>query len=229
MQIHYLIHSNFEKLGAIHQWAHANQHELIGTNTYLGESLPCVDDIDALFIMGGPQSVCEIESYPYLMDEVTLIQACIAQKKIVVGICLGAQLIAKAYGANAEKSPFTEIGMFPIEITEDGRSHWLLEGLPQTMSVMHWHEDMLGLPPQATVLATSQGCPRQIVHFQDRVIGLQCHFELTTKTVQAFIDHSTTELTDNDFIQSPSVMLQNKFGEMNRWLFGILGKVIQAS
>src|SRR5689334_13125992 len=103
MKVHCLQHISFETPGCILQWAEKNNAVFSVTHTYRGESLPEIESVDFLIILGGPQSALELELYPYLKSEIKFIRQAITQNKAVIGICLGAQLIGEALGANAEK------------------------------------------------------------------------------------------------------------------------------
>src|SRR5579862_1536272 len=175
MRIHIIIHASFEKPGVIETWATHKGHTISYTHTYLGEQLPDSSQIDFLIIMGGPQSPLELDKYPYLRDEMALTKLIINQKKVVLGICLGAQIIGESLGAKTERSPNKEIGVFPIHLTTEGNQDFIFKQFPESFDVMHWHNDMPGVPAGSTILAYSEGCPRQVIRYNERVYGLQCH------------------------------------------------------
>ena len=101
MNILSISHATFEKLGYIETWADKNNHIIRKVNPYRGETLPKIDEFDFLIIMGGPQSALRIESTPYLLEEIEFIKEAIKLNKRILGVCLGAQLIAEALGAKA--------------------------------------------------------------------------------------------------------------------------------
>src|SRR5436309_1045982 len=109
MNILSISHASFEKLGYIETWANKNNHIIRKVNPYRGETLPKIDGFDFLIIMGGPQSTMQMEKAPYLQDEIELIQDAIKQEKRIMGICLGAQLVAEALGGTTEPSPHQEV------------------------------------------------------------------------------------------------------------------------
>jgi len=109
----------------------------------------------------------------------------VAAGTAIVGVCLGAQVVGEALGAPAEPSPHPEVGAFPVTLTADGRKHPFLAGVEPTFLAGHWHRDMPGLTAAAVVLATSAGCPRQIVAYGRHVYGLQLHLELTSGRCRA--------------------------------------------
>src|SRR5262245_61227344 len=110
MNILCIMHADFETPGVIEQWAHENDHHFSLCKPYKGESCLKIQEYDLLIIMGGPQSPLEIEKDPYLKDEITLIQSAISHNKIILGFCLGAQLIGEASGAKTQRSPEKEVG-----------------------------------------------------------------------------------------------------------------------
>ncbi|WP_200821297.1 type 1 glutamine amidotransferase [Oceanicoccus sp. KOV_DT_Chl] len=114
MRAHYLQHVPFEGLGSIETWLHTAGYDISSTKLYAAESLPALDGIEMLIIMGGPMSVNDEEQYPWLGNEKTFIQQAIDSGIPVLGICLGAQLIASAMGAKIFANPVKEIGWFPI-------------------------------------------------------------------------------------------------------------------
>ncbi len=179
MNIHFIIHEDFEAPGAYMDWAREAKHQVRATRLYLVEQLSSSSaDFAMLIDMGGPQSPSTtLADCPYFdaHAETRVISDCIAQDKWVVGVCLGAQLLGEAYGAKTEKSPQQEIGNFPIQLTKEVFEDKCLRALPETMTTGHWHGDMPGLTAKAQVLATSEGCPRQIIKYADKHYALQSH------------------------------------------------------
>src|SRR5262249_25394743 len=145
-----------------------------------------VDGIDLLVVMGGPQSPTTTPAECPHFDaaaECDLIVRCVRARKAVVGVCLGAQLIGTALGAQHEASPEKEIGKFPITL----QPHPKFAGFGDMLDVGHWHSDMPGLTEGAVVIARSAGCPRQIIEYGDLVYGFQCHMEFTPEVVELLI------------------------------------------
>ncbi|SQB28504.1 glutamine amidotransferase [Citrobacter koseri] len=140
--------------------------------------------------------VLRLEECPYFdsLAEQRLINQAISARRIVIGICLGSQLIGEALGAKVRQSPEKEIGHYPITLTEAGKQNPLLAHFGSPLVVGHWHNDMPGLTDQSVVLATSEGCPRQIVQYGNAVYGFQCHMEFTAEAVEGLIQHSEQEL-----------------------------------
>ncbi len=219
MRVQAILHASFEPTGVIQDWAVCHGHTLMDVYPYRGERLLELDEFDALIIMGGPQSVLRVDEYPYLQDEMELIYRSICAHKRVLGFCLGAQLIGQSLGAPGQKSPHKEIGIWPIELNEQGRCDPLLAQFPASFDVMHWHSDMSGIPEGAEVLAYSAGCPRQIIRFADHVYGFQCHLEMTKAVIQRLVRHCKADFDNSPFVQAQSLLLQHNLDAINEKAF----------
>lgn len=235
MRIHFVVHESFESPGAYLPWAEERGYALSWSRVYDGEALPAsAEGFDMLVVFGGPQSPrTTIEECPYFdaHAEQRLIRQAIDAGRIVIGICLGSQLIGEALGAKVLQSPEKEIGHFPITLTEAGKQHPLLSHFGSPLTVGHWHNDMPGLTAQATVLAVSEGCPRQIVQYSESVFGFQCHMEFTAEATEALIQHSAQELAEakgKRFIRSVAEMREWNYREMNEKLWQFLDKLLLA-
>jgi GMP synthase-like glutamine amidotransferase len=152
MRIHCLQHVPFEGPARIGDWAERRGHSLAVSHLYAGDPLPAIDRFDRLVVMGGPMGVADEAEYSWLAHEKARIEEAIAAGKSVVGICLGAQLIAEVLGARVHRNPVKEIGWFPIELTEAGRADPICDGLTGQAEVFHWHGDTFTLPSGAVQL-----------------------------------------------------------------------------
>lgn len=221
MHIHYLIHADFESPGAIDTWVQLNAHTFSSTHTYKDEQLPKPTDFDFLIVMGGPQSATQLDKWPYLKDEIDLIKQTIAANKPILGICLGAQLLAESLGVKTQKSPHREIGVFPIELLPDAKEDPLFSQFPACFNVMHWHSDMPDIPDGARLLAKSAGCPQQAFSVGDRLYGLQFHLEITPNDVKAMLPHEG-ELKPGPYIETKEKLLSHDLKDINKKLFEVL-------
>lgn len=150
-----------------------------------GEALPAgFKDVEALVVLGGPMNVYEEEKYPFLKDEDALIKRAVAQGIPYLGICLGAQLLAKACGARVVRSPKEEIGFSTVQFTKETQANGLFKGLGKEIDVFQWHGDMFQIPPEGKLLAVSKDCPHQAFRVGPRAYGLQFHVEIIGRTVQ---------------------------------------------
>ena len=231
MKVHFVLHETFEVPGAYLKWAQERGHQVTTTKVYENETLPeSVDDIDFLIVMGGPQSPDEDrEAFPYYdpQAEIQLIQKAIKADRYIVGVCLGAQLLSVAYGAEYEHSPEREIGVFPITLTEAGLKDEYVKVLGPALITGHWHGDMPGLSEDAVVLATSQGCPRQIIRFSSKHYAFQAHLEFDPEAVDLLItadgENVLEEQSQNlTFVQNPQAIRDYDYREMNAKLYAFL-------
>jgi GMP synthase (glutamine-hydrolysing) len=224
MRIHYLQHVPFEGLASIEQWATKKDYIISATKFYNGEILPSVDDLDWLIIMGGPMNIYEDDKYPWLTLEKHFIAEAIKNNKIVIGICLGSQLIADVLGAKVYKGQEKEIGWYPIQVTPEAQVSQVFTSFPPSFTVFHWHSDIFDLPLGAVRLAYSEVCANQAFIYGDRVLGLQFHLESTPDSVQQIIKNSTSELVTGKYIQKPEEMLarDGDFNNINTAMCKIL-------
>ncbi len=147
---------------------------------------------DLLLVLGGPIGVYEEEQYPFLQPEMEAIKARLFAKKPIVGICLGAQLIAHSLGAEVKPGPEKEIGWAPVELTEAGERSVLapLKGVP----VLHWHGDNLSLPKDAVNLAHTRPCPYQAFTIDKHALALQFHIEMNPAHIEQWLIGHALEL-----------------------------------
>ena len=231
MKVHFVLHETFEVPGAYLKWAQERGHQVTTTKVYENETLPeSVDDIGFLIVMGGPQSPDEDrEAFPYYdpQAEIQLIQKAIKADRYIVGVCLGAQLLSVAYGAEYEHSPEREIGVFPITLTEAGLKDEYVKVLGPALITGHWHGDMPGLSEDAVVLATSQGCPRQIIRFSSKHYAFQAHLEFDPEAVDLLIAADGEDVLEEQsqnltFVQKPEAIRVYDYREMNAKLYAFL-------
>lgn len=205
MRAHYLQHVPFECLGSIKPWLQAAGFEIIKTPFFQTTTLPDLKAIDLLVVLGGPISVNDEDEFSWLPREKRFIRNVIEAGKPVLGICLGAQLIASAMGARVYPNPQKEIGWFPIQgVSSMGGATFYF---PPSVEVFHWHGETFDLPPGAVRLATSEGCQNQAFQLGQSVIGLQFHLETTPASVQKLVEHCRAELIPSRYVQSESSIL----------------------
>lgn len=227
MRVHWLQHADFEDLGCIGPWLTERGHAVRGTALYAGAALPAVEDFDVLIVMGGPMNIYEHAEHPWLAAEKALIRAAITAGRRVLGICLGAQLIADVLGGPVRRNADTEIGWFPLRLTPEGRAHPLFAGLPDVFTGFHWHGDTYALPPGAVRLAESAACAQQAYAFDgSRVLGLQFHLEVTQANAREWFRHES--VTPAAFVQAPERILADEaaFIANNRWMLAVLERFL---
>jgi GMP synthase-like glutamine amidotransferase len=152
-----------------------------------GDPLPKLDPLSLVILLGGPMNVYEEDCYPFLKDEDLFIKEAIQRGKFILGICLGAQLIAKALGAKVFKAPVKEIGWYDVSLTKIGSNDPLFSYLPKTFPVFQWHEDTFEIPKGAKLIATSSSVPHQAFRYGDNAYGLQFHLEVTEEMIQEWM------------------------------------------
>lgn len=234
MKIHWLQHVAFEGLGSIEKWAQEKGHALSCTRLFAGELLPALTAFDLLIVMGGPMGVYDQDKYPWLQEEKTFLGQVIAAGKPVLGVCLGAQLLADVLGAQVMANTEKEIGWFPAErasgVSARAVPEQLERVLPVRQTVFHWHGDTFTLPEQAIRLYSSAACVNQAFVYEERVIGLQFHLETTPASVTALVENCRAELAPAAWIQKEAEILSvggDVFAEINRWMGALLEYLAQ--
>ena len=207
MRVHVLQHVWFEDIGSMAPWFEARGARLGHTRFHEPDAaLPDVRSLDLLIAMGGPMSVNDEAQYPWLRAEKRFIAEAIRRGTPVVGVCLGAQLIASALGARVHANPVKEIGWFPIEAIDDGGAGADLFRFPPRITVFHWHGETFELPPGAVHLARSAACAHQAFQLGRSVIGMQFHLETTPESADLLIRQCRHELVDAPTIQTAEAM-----------------------
>ncbi len=206
-RIHYFQQVPFEGPGIIETWAGSHGHNLSGTHFFNKQVPPDPERFDWLVVMGGPMGVHDEAEYPWLNIEKQAIEAALRASKVVLGICLGAQLIADVLGAEVRPNANKEIGWLPVYLCNDILDHPVAELFPPQWTSFHWHGDTFGLPHGSRLIASSVGCRNQGFVYGDRVIALQFHMEVTEQGVRSLMHNCRQELTDSMFVQSEGEIL----------------------
>ena len=153
-----------------------------------GDAIPSLATADALLVFGGPMNVDEHARFPWLVPETAAIRQAVLGGLPVLGVCLGAQLLARALGAPVTRNPVPEVGLLDIELTDAGASDPLFAGWPRSAPVVQWHSDTFALPAGATLLASSPACLNQAFRYGECAYGLQFHPEVTADMVAEWAD-----------------------------------------
>jgi GMP synthase-like glutamine amidotransferase len=199
MRVHVLQHVSFEGLGSIASWLDARQARMSYTRFFEAPTLPTLDSIDMIIIMGGPMSVNDDDKFPWLVQEKQFIRDAVVRGTRILGICLGAQLIAGAMGARVYRNPIKEIGWFPVRAVSIPAGNLRL---PHECTAFHWHGETFNLPAGAVHLAVSDGCENQAFQLGRNVIGLQFHLETTIESAAALLDNCRGDLVSGPSIQN---------------------------
>lgn len=184
-----LQHVSWEGPGAIAIEAHARGIALTVHRLDLTPCVPAPEDADVLIVMGGPMGVYECSKYPHLASEVTLIAEMVRRGRPVLGVCLGAQLLANALGARVYSGPSSEIGFGDVNLTIGARQDLLFKSLPDPLPVFHWHSDTFDLPHGAHLLARNSHYEHQAFRFGSNAYGLQFHIEADLDTWKGWQSH----------------------------------------
>src|SRR6516165_9849210 len=206
MRMAVLQHVEFEGPAAVADWAVARGFPLRLFHLHRDPTLPSLADFDMLTVMGGPMSANDEAKLGWLDPEIALVREAIAADKTVLGICLGAQIIAKALGARVYPESAKEMGWFPVRRTD---SHPLFDGLPDSFTPLHWHGETFDLPHEAKLLAKSKITKTQAFAVGQRVLGLQFHMEATKDSVRMLVKAAAREIGCGTFEQQPGIILAN--------------------
>jgi GMP synthase-like glutamine amidotransferase len=222
MRVHWLQHADFEDLGCIAPWLAARGYAVTQTRLYAGETLPSAEDSDWLIVMGGPMNVYEYDAHPWLRAEKLLIKQAVSAGKRVLGICLGAQLIADALGAPVTRNADTEIGWFEVRMNAAAQTSKLFAGFPQNFNAFHWHGDTFAIAEGARNLASSEACAHQAYDFGERVAAIQFHLEVTAANARIWFEHERPPAAR--YVQTPEDILSDigRFAENNRLMIKLL-------
>ncbi len=214
-------------LGSIELWLQSVQAEITVTKLFEPVKFPQVKDIDLLIFLGGPMSVNDQADLPWLVSEKRFIRHAIEMEKAVVGICLGAQLIASAMGPRVYPSRKKDLGWFPVFSVQTSLPQPLF-AFPPELLVFHLHGETFDLPTGAIQLARSKACEKQVFQLGQRVIGLQFHLETTSQSMCEIVSNCNSELVPSSYVQSEEQILAvqaETYNEINSLMSNIFGFV----
>ena len=220
MQVLAFRHVPFEGLGLIEAALAAAELPSQIVDLHAGALVPAhAERAAGLIFMGGPMSVND--DLPYLREEEQLIRAAAAAGTPVLGVCLGAQLIARALGAEVRRNPVKEIGWFDIRMTQAAGDDLLFAGLSGPETVFHWHGETFDLPSGAVLLGSSDHCRNQAFRYGAGVYGLQFHLEVTPEMVEDWClqDANCGDVRELDAEIDPGFNAA-RLAEMSRIVFG---------
>jgi GMP synthase (glutamine-hydrolysing) len=204
-------HDPFEDLGFFADVLEKQRANYRTIRLFQGE-MPAEDweHIGALIVLGGPMSASDEDQYPFLRWEKTIIRAAIEDAVPMVGVCLGAQLIAMALGTPVFPGPVKEIGWYPISVTPHGQVDSLLGYLPESATVFQWHGDGFDLPTGAFRLASSVYYENQAFRIGRNIYGLQFHLEMTRRMIERWIDERSKDLAQLPYIHPDKIVSETQ-------------------
>jgi GMP synthase-like glutamine amidotransferase len=178
-------HIDCEHPGSLRKFLADDEVEWDAVNLHKDEEIPDLNEYDALWVMGGPMDVWDIDDCPWLIKEKAAIRKWVVElEKPYLGLCLGHQLLADALGGTCGPQPIPEIGVLEIELTEEGINDSLFKGIPIIQECLQWHSVRVAQPPEgAIVLAKSDVCSVQAMRFGHNAWSMQYHVEIEPDTV----------------------------------------------
>lgn len=201
METYIFQHVAFEGPGAILPYLESKGYHVHLVKLYAGDSVPSSLDVDFAVLMGGPMSALEEDKYPFMVEEKQLCRELFAADKPVLGVCLGAQIMANAFFAPIRQNPEKEIGFYPVTF-ENGF----------TVNAFHWHGETFDIPEYAESIAYSEACRNQGFKI-GRSLGLQFHLETTAESLNSLLENCAEELeaalsAKAKYVQSKSQILE---------------------
>jgi GMP synthase (glutamine-hydrolysing) len=177
--------------------------------------------------MGGPMNIYEEDKYLWLVNEKDFIGKAIDNKKVVIGVCLGAQLIADALGSKIYPARHKEIGWFSVRKTDEAEASQAFKDFPKVTDVFHWHGDTFDLPDGCIAIAESEACRNQAFICEELVLGLQFHIEMTYRGAEKIVSNCREEIVEAPYIQNAEEILSDagRFKEANKKMDQLLDRL----
>lgn len=208
MRIVCVRHVPFEGPGWIEDWAAERGHDLVLVDA-ITECFPDPANVEFLVVLGGPMGAGDVDANPWMVPERELMLACVARRKPVLGICLGAQMLAAALGGSVRRGEQPEIGWYPVRLSATAAGSDVFTGWPSQFVTGHWHGDTFVLPPGVGSAAASEVTPNQaFVAEGGLVVGLQFHLEWTPDDLRTLVECSGEDLSvGGAWVTSPEGLL----------------------
>ncbi len=229
MRFHFLQHVPYETPAMIGRWVDSRGYSRTTSRLFIDEPLPAVGAFDHLIIMGGPMGVHDTAEHTWLPAEKRFVRQVIDRGKPILGVCLGAQLLAEALGAAVHSGACREIGWFDVSLTDAAGDLPGFAELPGCFKALHWHSDVFDIPPGAEHVARSAACANQAFVAEGRIVGLQFHLDFDRAGLAELIDHSRGALAGPaGGVQTAQQMLadDSPFGQLHAMLFAFLDGLV---
>jgi len=208
-RFHYIQHVPFEGPGVILPWALKQGFRITATHVWKEEKYPSLSSFDWLLILGGPMSIHDEKEFPWLIKEKELIKKAAESGKKVIGICLGAQLIASALGAEVSLNRVREVGWYPLAETAKGKAS-PFKGILDGLTAFHWHGETFTIPDKAVHLCKSEGCINQGFSIGNNILALQFHLETDDIILRGMVKELEQEKMSGGFVMDPPVIMEHR-------------------
>ncbi|MBE7446106.1 MAG: type 1 glutamine amidotransferase [Planctomycetia bacterium] len=213
----FIKHIDIEGPGTLADFLEDNKLPYTAIDLSYGDKVPKLEkDFRAVICLGGPMNVYEEEKYRFLKEEDLLLKRIVEEEVPCLGICLGAQLIAKATGAHVTKNPEKEIGWYKIVLNDEGLKNDLFRDLPEVFKVFQWHGDTFGIPDGGKRLAFSELCQNQALQYGRNAYGIQFHVEVTKDMIAQWADAYKGELASLKGIVSDKQKMLADYGTLEK-------------
>jgi GMP synthase-like glutamine amidotransferase len=223
-------HVDIEGPGTIEEFLVDSGWNVSQINLGSGEMLPASPEgMDAVICMGGPMNAYEEEKYPFLKNEDAFIKQVIAFRIPFLGLCLGAQLLAKAAGAKVMKAPAKEIGWYQVSLTKDGKKDRLFRSAPSNFMVFQWHEDTFELPENGVLLARSDRCENQAFRIGKNAYGLQFHIEVTPPMIESWLTEGNIQKNDSRAMLDEAYLRKESYSSQANSIYMDFADIIKSS
>ncbi len=206
MHVHAICHVPFEGPALIGDWAEQRGYSLSQSHA-LTETFPSLEEVGMLVVMGGPMSADDEAAHPWLAAEKTYVRSAIDAGIPVLGVCLGAQILAEVLGGHVRRAEESEIGWFPVGLTPYGCSEPLFALWPATFIAGHWHSDTFDLPDGISPVLASNPTRNQAFVYGDRVVGLQFHLEWTPEALATLVENVDEQMPVGLYVQDTEGMV----------------------
>lgn len=229
LRLHSVRHASFEREAEIAAWAEARGHSLTHTDLWNNEALPELASFDWLIVMGGPMGVYDDDIHPWLAAEKRFLRQAVDAGKLILGVCLGAQLLSVVLGGEVTKNRLREIGWFEVQAQPQAALSRIFRDLPQRYETFHWHGDTFSIPEGALWTGKSAACSHQAFEARGgRVVGLQFHLETNAGSMAELAANCAQEIRPDPqaqpYIQPLPVMLARP--ERLSALRGLLDRIL---
>ena len=225
MKLQIIQHVDFEGPGAVLDWAREREVSVGITRILQGEQPPSLQETDGLVVLGGPMNLSAPQKNPLLEKERAFLREFLATGKKILGICLGAQLLAQLLGAGVFRNSEKEIGWFPVQKNAFAKHPLLDLYAENTLPAFHWHGDTFSLPEGGIPLFSSEATRLQAFVWNNQVFALQFHWEVKPENVRLLLENAAERPEGrHPFVQSPQIMTADAslFSESQKNLYRLL-------